>query len=115
MRAPRFLIELLALMALAVTDKRAGKEAHHNMGTLPATFHHEDITEYAAGGFAPRSAAKSNPAPVGMIVLWQENADYNFRWDATNKKVLVYVMSTGAEAGAVDVGEVKYLLIYDSE
>lgn len=110
------LLALLAtLMALTVTDKRAGKEADHNMGTFAATFHHEDITEYAAGGWVPKSAARSNPAPVGMIVLWQENADYNFRWDATNKKVLVYVMSTGAQAGAVDVGEVKYLLIYDVE
>ena len=40
MRAPRFLVELLALMALTVTDKRGGEDADHNIGSLAATFHY---------------------------------------------------------------------------
>lgn len=79
-----------------------------NLGGLSAMMVEDDVTEYAAGGWTP--SARPEGTIDGMEVIWQENADYNFRWDRTNNKVKAYVMSTGAEAGAVDVGQVKYVL-----
>lgn len=80
-----------------------------NLGGLSAMMVEQDITEYAAGGLTP--SARPEGTVDGIIVLWQENADYVFRWDRTNLKLLAYVMSTGVEAGAVDVGQVKLLLV----
>lgn len=92
-------------MALTVSHT---SHAHHNLGTLHGILSHDDVTEYATNGWAPTAKP---PSILGLIVIWQENADYNFRWDATNEKIKAYVMSTGAEAGAVDVGELKYILV----
>lgn len=101
---------LLMLMVLTFTNK---SKSPHSLGSLVGMRVHDDVTEYAAGGWAP--SARPAGTVVGIVVLWQENADFVLRWDRTNKKVKAFVMSTGLEAGAVDIGEFDYVLVAETE
>lgn len=89
-----------------VLEKRPSSLAIHD-----AAFNHVDVTVYAAGGWVPDSKPSGANANIGIITVWQETADLVLRWDATNGKVMAFVMSTGVEAGAVDIGEVSFYLI----
>lgn len=97
---------------MALTFTNTSKQPH-NLGSLSGMRVQDDVTEYAAGGWTP--SARTSGTVTGILVLWQENADYVLRWNRTTSKVQCYVMSTGAEAGAVDIGQFDYLLISESE
>jgi len=77
--------------------------------------------------FAPVTIAFPNPYSVGGEALdWETylpegavlhgamcdaNATYHLQYDRTNKKVLVYVNATGAQAGAIDLSGLTGMVV----
>lgn len=67
---------------------------------------------YVAGGYALQ------PSDLGLneishtAAMCTNSPLYNVYWDQVNKKFLIAVSSTGAQAGAIDLSAVKvYLLV----
>lgn len=58
---------------------------------------------YTVGGEALDPADHLPAGAVLLGAMCDANATYTFQFDRTNSKVLVFVNSTGAEAGAIDL------------
>jgi hypothetical protein len=78
------------------------------MGERTLVAYRLDITTYVAGGVAI-AARDIGLARIDSVQLTAsepvQNADHVVHWDRANGKVYAIVASTGAEAGAVDLGQ----------
>jgi len=71
---------------------------------------------YVAGGF-PLGLATLLPGKtiIGATSGAQIGSDWGYVYDRTNDKLIVYIISTGAEAGAIDLSTLDVDLLVFSE
>lgn len=66
---------------------------------------------YVPGGYAIDAASLGLTQILHVIPVCTNSPIYNVYWDEDNKKFLIGINSTGAEAGAIDLHLIKVYLI----
>ena len=87
----------MALASAVAGTKRSEQETFYAPVTIAFP------NPYNAGGESLNWATYLPEGAVLHGAMCDANATYHLQYDRTNKKVLVYINATGAEAGAIDL------------